>query len=233
MNDVYISSFYKSNISPYLLFYQKQVFKMLGIKLHQICNNDISHGDFMTQTMREVDSKYFVFFDIDCIPLKVEAIQKVIAQIKNKPAIAGSAQTANQYKDGQNIYVGPFFLAITKNVYDMLGSPDLNTDNNEAVDVGGILTKLAPQHNVELHYWYPTHVEEERWPLYPDKVFGIGTTYNHLVYHLFESRYSKNIVKFVRRSKCSINDNWQRNPLTYALVILNIQLFKIKMKFSK
>ncbi|WP_434037637.1 hypothetical protein [Formosa sp. 4Alg 33] len=229
---IHISTFYKSNISDYLLFYQKQVFKMLGLELNQICDNDISHGDFMTRILRDTEADYFVIFDIDCIPLKKEAISRVIEEIKDN-TISGCAQTAKHFNNGKNIYVGPCFFAISKEVYNLLGRPDLNENKVLEVDAGGILSKLAPEYGVKLNYWYPTDVEEEKWELYPDKVFGIGTTYEGLVYHLFESRYQKNIVKFIRKSNATINNNWSLNPIKYAVIKLEILLFKIKMRSQK
>ena len=229
---VYTSTFYKSNISPYLLFYQKQVFKMLGIELHQICDNDITHGDFMTRTLRDVDADYFVIFDIDCIPLKPEAIIKVLSQVKDNKTLAGCAQTASHFNDGKNVYIGPCFFAISKALYLDLAAPDLNRNEELEVDPGGVLTKLAKEKGYALKYWYPTDIEEEKWKLYPDGMFGIGTTYESLVYHLFESRYDQNIVKFIKKSKQTITNNKNRNPLLYVLIQLEIQMFKIKMKFG-
>ncbi|WP_159022660.1 hypothetical protein [Formosa sp. L2A11] len=228
---VYTSTFYKSNISPYLLFYQKQVFKMLGIELHQICDNDITHGDFMNRILREEDADYFIFFDIDCIPLNPKVIKKVLDEVVNKKTISGCAQTANQYYNGENIYVGPCFFCISKEVYNLLGQPDLNEDREVKVDAGGILSKLAPNHNINLSFWYPTAIEEAKWKLYPDKMFGIGTTYEDSVYHLFESRYTANIAKFVRKSKTTINENWKLNPLKYLIIKSEILMFQIKNKF--
>ncbi len=233
MKDVYISSFHKSNISPYLLFYQKMVFKMLGIELHQIKDDNSSHGDFMTKTLKTINADYFIFFDIDCIPLSTQAITKLLDQIKDNKTIAGAAQTANQFNEGKNTYVGPFFMGISKTAYSVLEQPDLNRDNQKEVDVAGILSKKANEKNIKLKYWYPTHVEISKWPLYPEGEFGIGTTYDNLAYHLFESRYSANIVRFIRKSKETVNIHWKLNVLRYASVILQIQLFKVKMKFQK
>lgn len=232
-DNIYISSFYKSNISPYLLFYQKVVFKMLGIPLHQILDDNISHGTFMTKTLRSVDADYFVFFDIDCIPLSPKVIPIIIEQIKDNKTIAGAAQTANQYNEGKNTYVGPFFMGISKKVYQLLDEPDLNESKIDEVDVGGILSKLAPQKNITLKYWYPTDVEQDKWPLYPTGKFGIGTTYEDLAYHLFESRYSYNIVRFIKKSKATIHNHWKLSPLRYFIVVFQIQVFKIRTRLKK
>jgi hypothetical protein len=206
---------------------------MLGIPLNQILDNDISHGDFMTRTLRTMDAKYFIFFDIDSIPLSPKAITNLLEDIKDKNTIAGAAQTGNQFNEGKNTYVGPFFMGISKDVYLKLDQPDLNASKKNEVDVAGILSKNAPTKGIKLKYWYPSNVEEIKWPLYPQGNFGIGTTYENLAYHLFESRYSANTVRFIRKAKNTIHKHWYLNPLRYAIVFTQMQWFKIKMRLKK
>ena len=49
----------------------------------------------------------------------------------------------------------------------------------------------------KVKYWFPSHVEVPKWPLFPNEFFGIGTTYNGLVYHCFEIR-NHNVIRFVK-----------------------------------
>lgn len=222
--DLYISSFYKSNIPRYFTFYQKKVFQILGYEIHQICNNKISHGDFLNKVLTEVDAEYFIFFDIDCIPLSSNAITELYYLISDKKTIAGAAQTANQFNDGKNLYVGPFFFGISRDLFFELGRPDLN--RNENFDVGGQLTDIAKKNEIKFSYWYPTEVEVEKWELYKNGTFGIGTTYDNKVYHLFESRTSAHIPKLIRKAKGVIYRNINYLNFRHLLVILEIQLFR-------
>jgi hypothetical protein len=69
-------------------------------------------------------------------------------------------------------------------------------------DVGGLLTMVGKfQNEVKFKFWYPTHVEQEKWDLYPDKKFGYGTTYDNRVYHAFESRLSSAQNSFIKKCK--------------------------------
>jgi hypothetical protein len=53
-----------------------------------------------------------------------------------------------------------------------------------------------------LKYWWPTDIEEEKWYLHHPvhNKFGIGTTYNDLIYHAFFSR-ENNSDGFINKCK--------------------------------
>ena len=60
----------------------------------------------------------------------------------------------------------------------------------DAVDGGQLLSEEVVRQGGELIFWWPTHIEEEKWPLYHSEHnrFGLGTTYNDCIYHAFYSR---------------------------------------------
>jgi GTPase SAR1 family protein len=214
----YISSYFQSNISPFFPYYQYKIFELLGYKINQVCNDYISHGDFLNDTLLNKNAEYFIFFDIDCIPLHKEAIEIILSQINDKNSIAGAAQSAVHINSGSNLYIGPFFLGLSKTVYNKLNKPDLNGDYNgdfigiNQFDVAGRLTYVAQKNNVNLKYWFPTNVEEEMWPLYQHGTFGIGTTYEDKIYHLFRSSGGENIARYIKKAKFVIESLIQCRP---------------------
>jgi hypothetical protein len=206
----YISSYFQSNISPFFPYYQSKIFELLGYKINQVCNDYISHGDFLNSTLLNQNAEYFIFFDIDCIPLRKEALEIILSEINDKNSIAGAAQSAIHINGGLNLYIGPFFLGLSKTVYKKLNKPDFN--GNSQFDVAGRLTYFAKKNHVNIKYWFPTNVEEELWPLYQHGFFGIGTTYEDKIYHLFRSSGGENIGRYIKKAKFVIESLTQCCP---------------------
>lgn len=201
-----IYSFYKSNVCNVVSESQKAVFEKFGYNITQVLDDNITHGDFLNRVLNNPDSPDFlIFFDIDCIPIQSKAISKLLKQILNRKTIAGAAQTAEQFLQGKNMYVGPFFFGISKSLFLNLGSPDMN--EGSFWDVGGLLTMSAKfQGEVKIRYWYPTSVETPKWKLYNKGMFGLGTIYNKMVYHAFESRLGESNNSFVQKCNLVINN---------------------------
>jgi hypothetical protein len=113
-------------------------------------------------------------------------------------SLVGAAQTANHLREGKNLYVSPFFFAISTRYLKALNYPDMRmteqikktNDFPDAVDAGQHLSEVVSEHGGKLKFWWPTHIEEEKWPLFhPEHTrFGLGTTYNDCIYHAFYSR---------------------------------------------
>ena len=61
---------------------------------------------------------------------------------------------------------------------------------NDAVDAGQNLSEAVVQYGGKLKFWWPTHIEEDKWPLFHSDHprFGLGTTYDDCIYHAFYSR---------------------------------------------
>lgn len=204
-----IISFYNSNVQPDIPRYQKAVFRYLGFKVHHIMNEQYSHGDFLNYICRNVtDVKYLIVFDVDCIPLEKKWIQQLLIDLQQPESIAGAAQTANHLREGKNLYISPFFFAISTAYLKKLNYPDMRMTDN--MDAGQNLTEQIQQQGGNIKYWWPTNIEEETWNLYhPEHTrFGLGTTYNDTIYHAFFSRndLSKRFIK-----KCKTVLPWYIN----------------------
>lgn len=186
-----IFSFYNSKVNKKVPRYQRKVFRKFGFRVHQVKDESFSHGDFLNHVCRNVkDTRYLIFFDIDCVPLSRRWFSPLMECLQQPDTIVGAAQTANHLRDGKNLYIGPCFLAISTEYLARLNYPDMNM--TEDMDAGQNLTETIRRDGGNICFWWPTHVEEEQWDLYhpPDhKRFGLGTTYNGLVYHAFLSRF--------------------------------------------
>ncbi len=186
-----IFSFYNSKVNPKIPRYQKAVFKYFGVNIHQVIDESFpTHGDFLNHICRTVtDTKYLIVFDIDCIPTKKSWFAKMMNDLSEPGTIVGAAQTANHLRDGKNLYISPFFFAISTAYLKELDYPDMNM--TEDMDAGQNLTEQIIKNGGNVKYWWPTDIEEAQWDLYhPEHTkFGLGTTYNDCIYHAFFSRF--------------------------------------------
>lgn len=196
-----IYSYYKSNISQEIVSLQSCVFKKFEFEITQIKNDNWEHFQFLNSILNDpLTPEFILFFDIDCIPLTKESISLVLQQIQDQNTIAGGAQTANHLLDGKNLYIGPFFMAISKTVYKKLGSPCMSSTS--IWDIGALLTIIAKfRGDVSIKYWMPSSVDFPKWDLYPERNFGYGTTYENHIYHAFESRWGDSDNIFIKKCK--------------------------------
>jgi hypothetical protein len=184
-----IFSFYNHNINPEVPEYQRAVFKHFGFTVNQVMDKKLNHGDFLNHICRTVtDTDYLLFFDIDCIPICREWLALLLADLLEPRTIVGAAQTANHLRDGKNLYVSPFFFAISTAYLKELHYPDMRPTPD--MDAGQNLTEHITRAGGHTRYWWPTAIEEVKWRLYHPEhpEFGLGTTYNNAIYHAFNSR---------------------------------------------
>jgi hypothetical protein len=196
-----IFSFYNSKVNLKVPKYQKAVFRHFGFQINHIADESLSHGDFLNQICRNTtDIDFLVIFDIDCIPIKKDWFNKVMEDLREPRTIIGAAQTANHLRNAQNLYVSPFFFAISTAYLKELNYPDMNM--TEDMDIGQNLTEEIIKKDGNIRYWWPTEIEEERWYLHhPEhKVFGLGTTYNDTIYHAFLSLHYLS-ARFIKKCK--------------------------------
>ncbi len=197
-----IFSYYNHQVSVRLANYQRAVFDYFGFEINQVENNEYTeHGDFLNDITRNItDPDFIIFFDIDCIPVKRDWFNKLVSDLLKPETIVGAAQTANHLQNGKNLYISPFFCAISTAYLKKLNYPDLKM--NDAMDGGQNLTEAIRKDGGNICFWWPTDIEEELWDLYhPEhKRFGMGTTYNDAIYHAFFSRMDKS-ERFIRKCK--------------------------------
>lgn len=185
-----IFSYYNDKVNPEVPKMQQAVFAHYGFSVNHIINNKFKeHGDFLNHVCRTVtDTDYLIVFDIDCIPVRHDWLQRLLNELLNPHTLVGAAQTANHLRDAKNLYVSPFFFAISTAYLRELDYPDMKMTDD--MDGGQNLTEEITRRRGNIRYWWPTHIEEEKWYLHHPEhtVFGPGTTYNHTIYHAFFSR---------------------------------------------
>ncbi|RPE05974.1 hypothetical protein EGT74_26860 [Chitinophaga lutea] len=184
-----IFSFYNQHVNPDVPVFQKAVFEKFGFSINHVFDKRFSHGDFLNHMCRNVtDTDYLICFDIDCIPTTPQWMQLLLNDLLEPRTIVGAAQTANHLRDAKNLYVSPFFFAISTAYLKELNYPDMNMTAD--MDAGQNLTERILAGNGQVKYWWPTHIEEEKWYLHHPEhnKFGLGTTYNDAIYHAFYSR---------------------------------------------
>lgn len=206
IDEVVFLSYYQKNIKKEIINSQKAVFNYLEIELIQ-CESEMSHGDFLTTAVPlYLDKKLIVCFDVDCVPLSKYAIISILKDIDDERTLAGAIQTANHKLEGKNIYIGPFFMAFSSKLFRSLRPIDFNEDSSH--DVGGQITSKCLENGFNVKYWFPTDVQIPKWYLYPNGYFGIGTTYNGLVFHNFEIR--KNLgISFKKMCSSILRGSYQ------------------------
>lgn len=190
-------SFYNGNINPEIVRYQKLVFDHLGIDIIQYkYQDDHSHGFAIDWWLKNHEWEDIAIFDIDCIPLSKVTLNHAKVQIED--CLFGAAQKANHIP-GSKIYASPAFICFSKKVYNKLGQPTFIDGNG--FDVGAFVSHCARQSNVTVSLLWPTRVEVEKWELDGVTKFGLGTTYQGMVYHAFESRFNETTNRFIEKCK--------------------------------
>ncbi len=98
-----IFSFYNKSVNPAVPVYQKAVFNHFGFHVHQIFNDEFSHGDFLNYICRGTnDTQFLIVFDIDCIPISENWFKDLMEDLHEGQTLVGAAQTANHLREGKN-----------------------------------------------------------------------------------------------------------------------------------
>lgn len=99
----------------------------------------------------------------------------------------------------EETYAGPAFFVISKKNYKNLGEPSyLETYRS---DCGEELSYIAREKGFDVKYIKFSHCIEPKWHLKEGVEFGIGSTYEDLVYHNFQARSSSSIDLFIEKCK--------------------------------
>jgi hypothetical protein len=188
-----VFSYANSNISNEVCDYQRAVFDRFNLSVDQIKvdvdHSVYGHGDFLNEKARNSNSKYIIFFDVDCIPLTSNLYDIIINELEKEQCIIGIEQLCNS-NPHNHLYAGPACLAFPVSLYKELGCPSLIQNNRS--DVAEELTWICEENNIKVKYFTAISSEIPKWKLTSERNFGIGTTYsyNHVdvLYHQFEIR---------------------------------------------
>jgi hypothetical protein len=186
MHNIKLISMYWKNVDPEIVDIQLKVFKALGLKLEQFERTGQKHGSFLNESLRFAKlNDILVFVDIDCVVMNTDVVYKAV-EFARKGGIWGCSQVANHTKDTLHAYAAPMFHAISKKTWLKIGSPSYASNKNN--DVGQNVTRQAQKKNINIYLARPLYSLIPKWPHGRDYPYGIGTFYEHGVFHLFESR---------------------------------------------
>lgn len=203
---VSINTFYYPGSNESFVNAHKSVMKHFDIPVNYY-EQEIHHAEFMQNVLKNSDADVVGFLDIDCIPLTSTSVSELIKYVAINKSIAGNVQATNHLYPMSHLFVAPSCFFIWKKLYEAMGSPSFYPTNQ--TDVAQYVCKIAEQHGVRAKAHYPTYFEDEPeegvWWLHNYGLYGVGTVFNGKFYHLFQSRFEKNVEMFIKRCEQVIN----------------------------
>lgn len=182
----------------------------IPINYHQ---ENTNHGLWMDRVFRQATSDIIVIFDADCVPINKEKTFDCIRYVKNSKSFLGLAMAANHIHPKSHIYAGGVFYVVAKECWEKLGRPSF-TESRRG-DCTEEFTYVAEEAGIRYRCLYPTTFEREPaegiWPLGNYGYYGIGTTYDNTVYHLFQSRMGNNLDLFLQRCDEIVNGTFDNS----------------------
>jgi len=172
-------------------------------------DQNIPHGAWMDWICNNSTSDVIVFFDADCVPIDYDRIKNLIKETYKRDSFLGIAQVSNHIPPKSHIYAAPAFYIITKKCWDRLATSFAETIRS---DVGEELCYKAEAIGQRYKCLYPSTFEREPaegvWPLGNYGYYGVGTTFDNTVYHLYQGRMGNNLDLFTQRCQEIIQGNF-------------------------
>ena len=113
-----VLSIYMPNISRRVVAAQRRLLKALAprdVAIAQIATTK-RHADVLTEFLRTTPYRAVLILDIDCVPTQPGGIEHLL-DLANEGQLAGTVNRANHIENGNHLFVAPFCLAISTNVY--------------------------------------------------------------------------------------------------------------------
>ena len=184
---------------------------------------NLPHGMWMDKVCRESESDIIGFFDSDCVPLDHYNVMGWVRYVQRHKTFVGVAQVSNHIPPKSHIYAAPAFYLIHKQCWERLQTSFSETHRS---DVGEEITYKAEAIGIRYRCLYPDTFEREPveglWPLGNYGYYGIGTTFDDTVYHLYQGRMGTNLQLFLDRCK-EIVDGTFDNRMHTSSKIMNYQ----------
>ena len=199
------NTLYWPNTDPRLINSQKSVTKHFNIPVNYY-EQAVPHGAWMDYVCKESKSDVIGFFDADCVPLDYTKILECIKYVSKHDTFLGCAQASNHISPKTHIFAAPCFFLVTKSCWEKINTSFSETYRS---DVAEEFCYAAESIGQRYRAVYPSYFEREPvegvWPLHNYGHYGIGTTFENTVYHLYQGRYSKNVDLFEQRCIDIIN----------------------------
>lgn len=196
----------------------KKVTEHFNIPVNYYPEN-INHGTWMYRVCKNSSSDIIGFFDSDCIPLNYNKILECVKYVNLSKTFLGVAQVSNHIPPKTHIYAAPAFYLIHKQCFENL---QVSFTETKRSDVGEELTYTAESLGMRYRCLYPDTFEKEPteglWPLSNYGYYGIGTTFEDTVYHLYQARMGQNIKLFAQRCQEVIEGKFDNSTHTSSKI---------------
>lgn len=197
---VEFNSLHWNNVNKDMLHAHMKVMDNFGILMNYSNADGVNHGLWMQKVIQNSSSDVVIFFEPDCIPLNKKYLEYIRYAYKHN-TLVGIAQVSNHIPPRSHIYAAPGFYAISRKMYDELGSPSFTETRRS--DTAEEISYIAETRGKRYRALLPTAFEkapaEGVWPLSNIAYYGIGTVFDNSIYHLYQSRMAENIELFVKR----------------------------------
>jgi len=224
-----IVSVYQSDLNPDVVDYQKKVFDFFNIPIEQIPfekgqNGVNNHPIAMSDYIKDLgDWDSITFFDVDCVPIEKDCIDKAIKMISDDNTLYGNAQASNVF-DFNTIksppFVAPSFMSFTRKFWESSNHkcfreaiyPNPNGDNTTA-DVAEVFSRENEKQGRKLIYSYPTKCLTVKEWNYDGSFggekfgYGVGTEFESGTYHNYQIRIGERQEFFINRCKEIIGES--------------------------
>lgn len=198
---VEFNALYWTNTPSEQIEAHQQVTNHLDIPVNYHGEN-ILHGLWMDRVCSQSQSDIIGFFDSDCVPINKEAVLNCIRYVQRTKTFLGITQASNHIPPKSHIYAAPAFYLIHKECWEQLQTSFAESRRG---DVAEEVTYAAEARGIRYRCLYPTTFEREPvegvWPLGNYGYYGIGTTFENTVYHLYQGRMGNNLQLFIDRCK--------------------------------
>lgn len=209
-----INTFYYPGTNEKFVEAHKKVMKHFNVPVNYF-EKRIHHSQFMKEIVESSNADVVGFLDIDCIPLTSNSINEIVKFVALNKSIAGTVQATNHLNPMSHLFIAPSCFFIWKPLYTAIGSPSFYPTNH--TDVAQFVCHIAEQHGVRMKAFYPTHFEDEPeegvWRLHNYGLYGVGTVFAGKFYHLFQSRFEKNVNMFIERCEQVVSGTFTTNGM--------------------
>jgi hypothetical protein len=223
-----IVSFYGNDLPNEIILLQKKVFNFFEMDVEQIpFKSNLTadrHADAIQDYLNsENEWDTITLFDVDCIPISEDCINKAINYISDNNTIYGNAQASNLFDINPfktPPFAAPSFLSFSRKVWEESNCKNFrfthypNPDGNiTEVDVAEMFSRENEKQGRRLVLSYPVKCENDHtWKYdghfdYPKFSYGNGTEYESGTFHNFQIRIPDKQVVFINYCKKILNEN--------------------------
>lgn len=168
--------------------------------------NNFLHGKWMDQVCSFSAADVICFLDADCVPINFDKFIECIRYVQRNKTFLGIAQASNHIHPKSHTYAAPPFFAVHKECWSKVSTSFTETPRG---DVAEEFSYVAEAKGIRYRCLYPTTFEREPvegvWPLGNYGYYGVGTTFDNTVYHLYQGRMGNNVELFVERCDEIVN----------------------------